>query len=366
MVIRDQHLHRIDDRSGTLAVLDCGDLFRADIGNFNRFLTSVGLVLIAAALAVPYFYLRDTDTLRISRYQLKGLTTTGRETMEDRQRRVADFEIPVLYLAGVAGVGGIFCIFLGGKRLRTAQKNEDDDRALVRKERLEKYEVQKRSRDEIEKDRDRQAEESVEPQTSTDERRNVEREAGSPRPTSPGPAEESHEGTVEPIHIGTGSVALNRARITIGRVEETVQDALGEAHYERFRYLSEIQIVTGLRKSRRIDLDGLFESVRSVNPDVALELKVANSAVALTSRRSSLFADQVLALLTRYEEVTGRSALGWLLIVVSGDAKDLGADAALRAQDRFDDLLGGKGRCTVLGEVEIGDAPDRFRSIFGS
>ncbi|HSS33375.1 MAG TPA: hypothetical protein VLL27_08870 [Solirubrobacterales bacterium] len=96
-------------------------MLRTDTGNFNRFLTSLGLLLLLAAVLVPYFYFHDTDTLRIPVKELNGLTDVGREALETRQRREADLEVWVLGFAAVLTISGITALWLGGRRLRVAQ-----------------------------------------------------------------------------------------------------------------------------------------------------------------------------------------------------------------------------------------------------
>ena len=54
-------------------------MFRTDTGNFNRFLTSLGLLMILGALLIPYFFFHDTDTLRIPVKELRELTPVAQD-----------------------------------------------------------------------------------------------------------------------------------------------------------------------------------------------------------------------------------------------------------------------------------------------
>jgi hypothetical protein len=89
-----------------------------------------------------------------------------------------------------------------------------------------------------------------------------------------------------------------------------------------------------------------------------MELKVARNF----GGRAAPSSDQLLALVSRYEEITGREARGWLLIVLAGRSQGRARMDGTRAQ--IDELLVGLGRSTIVHSSELSDIPDRFRQLF--
>jgi hypothetical protein len=332
---------------------------RADTGNFNRFLTSIGLLLIAGALLIPYFYFRDSETLQITKAELRDLTPTAQEALERRQRRSADLEVPVLALSILLVGGGISALFFGGKRLRIAQGKEDD--AIERQARREDYEFQQLSVDEVEIKRDEQAREAVWEDKAAEPEPETKKVEG-PAPTMPTtrqPQPSAVAGGSPPRNLA--DVRYRQMREDIARIEEKTKQVLEQIQLDRFEYFSELQIVQAGGR-RRVRVDGLFRAKVASQPDITLELTVTR----IPQSRARLDADRLLAHLVRYREMTGREALGWLLIVVpegedSGDERDWS-----ELEEKYTDLLAGLGRCSTVREQDLDELPDRFTAIFGS
>jgi len=324
-------------------------VLRTDTGNFNRFLTSLGLLLLAAALLIPYFYVHDTDVLRVSRDELRGLTQTGREAIERRQRRAEDLESWVLGLAGLLALGGIGSLYLGGRRLRAAQGKEDA--AIERKARKEDVEIQRLSEAEVEKKRDEQAREVAE-ESTVDE---------APRSTVPiQPAPQRAEETAIAPHAPSPSESLAQNRAAIGRIEETLRRALEGQKDESFDYISEAKLVAG---SQQLRIDGLFRSRKPARPDVLLELRV-NRRSRNMRVRSRQFADTALALLMRYRALTERNANVWVLIVVPEEEEELPVDERRQLEDWLNQSLVTEGVGTIISERDLPSLPGRFHELF--
>lgn len=328
---------------------------RADTGNFNRFLTSIGLLLIAAALLIPYFYFRDNDSLQATRTELRELTPTAREAIERRQRRSVDLETPVLVFSVLLFGGGIAALFFGGKRLRIAQRKEDD--AIERQARKEDYEFQQLSADEVEVKRDEQAREAVRESKVAElgpKEKEWTRTAAAPQRQRPsGPV---IEGSVR----NPADVRYQQMRQEIARIEERTKQLLEQLQLDRFDYFSELEIVQAGGR-RRVSVDGLFKAKVPNQPDITLELTVTR----MPQRRGPLDADRLLAHLVRYREMTGREALGWLLFVVPEEKASKEPDLVV-LEEKFGDMLAGLGRCSIVREQDLDGLPGRFTAIFGS
>jgi hypothetical protein len=329
---------------------------RADTGNFNRLLTSVGLALVAAALVVPFFFFRDTATLNITRVELNALTATGRDAFVRRQHRIADIEIPVIIFSGCLLLGGGISLFFGGKRLWLAQQKEDA--AIDRQAQRDAYEILKQSEGDIDRSRSEQAERVMtEQQIAKAVAEDLGDWSGSGTKAQ-SPTSSTDEAPPAYLTMRDNMASLRRE---LGDFEDRVQAVMSEAVYRRYRFSREVQIVPNGRHG--IALDGLFQARDPGLPDVALELKLSAGPLGGFASRSTAYVDQLISRLSQYKDVTGKEALGWLLVVLK-EGSDPRPAKVREVQQRINDLLGEYGRCTFLSEAELDDAPNRFRRNF--
>lgn len=334
-------------------------MFRTDTGNFNRFLTSIGLLLLAAALLIPYFYFRDPEVLRTSRAELRALTPVARDALDRRQHRSADLEIPVLVFSILLAGGGAAAIFFGGKRLRVAQRKEDE--AIERKARREDYEFQQMSVVEVEVRRDELAREAVRESQAVESESDAEGDEGLTVPKAkdrqaPAPAVPKRTRPRNPA-----DVRYQEMRREIARIEEKVKRVLEQMQLDRFDYFSELEIVQAGGR-RRLSVDGLFQAQAPNQPDIALGLSVSR----FPQRRSSIDTDQLLARIARYRDLTGRDALGWLLLIIPKDDAETKEPDWAELEKKYEDLLAGLGRCSIVREQDLDKLPSRFSAVFGS
>ena len=317
-------------------------MLRTDTNNFNRFITSVGLLLLIAAMLVPYFYFHDTDVLRISQKELRGLTPVGRDALEGRQRRSADFEVPVLILGGALAIGGLAALWIGGRRLRAAQGKEDE--ALDRQAKRDEVEIQQLSESEVEEKRKAEARESApeaigEPAGAD----RIPRDDAHPRPSTPGRAHDMTKGWE-----------------AITRIQSAVQEAFAAAGPDEYDFRQEVKVMS---RSQQVQLDGIFRAPSRDDRDVILELKVTRQSRILSKLiRSS--ADQLIAQITRYRDISGRDAVGWLLVVIPADVEELDLPERRRLEDRITGSLANHGKGAIVREQDIADLPKRFADLF--
>lgn len=316
-------------------------MFRTDTGNFNRFLTSLGLLLFLGALLVPYFYLHDTETLRIPVHELNGLTDAGRDALETRQQRQADLEVPVLVFASLLALCGIAAVWLGGRRLRVAQVKEDA--AIDRKAKRDDVEIEQMSQSEVEEKREVQAREA------TDEEDRDASQKSSPEPSAP------------PVPTrNLADVRYREIRDAIRRAEETLRSTFEAMDLDSYEFLYEVKTS---RASQQLQLDGLFRATKRTQKDVLLELKVIRQSPVMRVRTRQ-FADTVLALVARYQRLTKRRAVGWLVVLVPQEAESPTADERSRAEEQLNDSLVNMASATFIHESEIATLPERFLELF--
>lgn len=314
-------------------------MLRPDTGNFNRFLTSLGLLLLAAALIVPYFYFQNTETLRIPAAELRELTKTGRETLEGRQDAIETLETWVVGFSVGLGVVGLGLLIFGGRRLRHAQASEEEEDEL-RKTRA-RAEIRRMSPEQVEDKRDAQAREEL-----------VEPEEAAPPATRP-PAQPRDESGLRNL----GDVRYRQRRDAIARIEAKAVQIFDTAKFESHAFFGNIMVSAAGGDS--LELDGLFEARDvDVHRDVVMELKLA------PVKRGQIYTESLFAAIARYRAITERQAFGWLVLVVPAEEPADG-DTAITAA-RLTNRLAPAGLATVIQEQELDELPTRFQSIVAS
>jgi septum formation inhibitor MinC len=312
-------------------------VLRTDTGNFNRFLTSLGLVLLLGALLVPYFFFHDTETLRISAHEFKTLTPVAREALSSRQKRERDLEVPVLVFALALAMGGAGSLYFGGRRLRLAQVKEDE--AVDRQARKDDFEIQQMSNSEVEEKRDEQARESVQA------------EASRQRESPAGPE-------VQPQKLRAPTIEETRKEMR--RIEGQIREMFEAAEFPAHEFLYEVKTV---RSGQQVRLDGLFRSRNRDGTDVILTLKVGRQGRMIRSLVRN-YTDDALGRLTRYRLLSKRQATSWLVIVVPNDVPALELEDRRRLEDQVNASLLGAGLGTIIGEAEVASLPKKFEQLF--
>jgi hypothetical protein len=289
---------------------------RPETGSFNRLITSLGLLCLAAALVIPYFYYRSTDVLEIERTELELLTHTARNSIESRQTHIADIQPYVLPLAGVLVVGGILFLIWGGLRLRGAQ-DLDDREAIARA-----ITAEAGLRDLTPEEQENKLVEEVAPE--------------------PPPLQDNEE---------TRRREEQRKRVeTARRIEKAVSEALSGTQLEGYRFRPQVAV-------GRLKLDGLFLAEAADRPDVLLEIKVGSRFI------HPMIRDRILAGTARYQAERDRPCRAWLLLVLPDDAESVqGRDEEeIRAlKERLNRDMSPAGVASVVPESDI----PRLQQIF--
>ncbi len=306
-------------------------MLRTDTGNFNRFLTSLGLVLLAAALVIPYFYFRNTEILSIPDAELREMTETGRTALSDRQDAITSLEPWVVGGAILLALGGGVLLVAGGLRLKSAQESEDEET-------------------ELRKDRARLELSEMSP---------AERAAQVAEKASDEIEQERSEAPVVKAGRPPGSWA--RSEKTIARISERVNVAFQRKDLSGHTFQSQVRIGTA---SHAIRLDGVFESTHDGDPDVLLETRVASTPRIILKVARSV-ANDLIAKLTRYQAMTTRPARVWLVYVLRVEpSPDDDPQSLSHAKEILRDAVSPFGDATVITEAEIDQLPELFAETF--
>lgn len=335
-------------------------MLRADTGNFNRLLASLGVGLLIAAAVIPYFFFRDTGVLLIPRRQLFGLTRTAREAIEARQHVLSDLEIGIAMLSGLLLVGGIVLLVVSARRLLVIQGKEDEKLELTTKR--EGVELQQLNPDELNAKRDEEAKEAtVEPASEQADL------VAPTTPSIPDMQETTSSRAPSPVQevrpAETADERYRRNRAAIVRIEETVVRTLKPARFRNYRYLADVKVVDEGER-QQVNLDGLFRALADGRDDVVLLLKIAPSRQLGVRRRIREYTETLLATIVRYEAITGRSASGWLALVQPDDFESTDFDPEV-IQRTLEGELSGLARSSLIKEAELGQSlPSLFEAFY--
>jgi hypothetical protein len=309
---------------------------RPDTGSFNRLLTSVGLLLLAAALVIPYFYFQVNDTLRITRDELAALTTTGRESIEGRQGDIAAVQPYVLPGSAILILAGSSLLVWGGIRLRGAQDRDDREA----KARVTMAEAGVRDLTPAEKE-EKIAEDATGAQA----------EAETERTRKPGVADRPSAWQASP---GSRLKQTQEQRLEDARrVEGKIGSAFADAKLDHHIFRPQVAVAD-------LKLDGLFISESPSRPDILLEVRVGIPILPQP------IADRALARMVHYEAERRRACRPWLVVVVPTQEQDdpnRGAKRIDLNHKRLDNLLKPVGAATVILESEIEKLPKAFEAI---
>jgi hypothetical protein len=322
---------------------------RPDTGNFNRFLTSLGLLMLGASLVIPYFYFRNTEILVIPAAELHDLTPRGRSAILSRQDAIAAFEPWVVGLAAFLALAGLVLLVVGALRLRSAQVMEDEESALRRKRaRLEVEEMSPAEQEQtkVEKAKTEVAEEGMV-------------QAPEPSPRAATESEPPAEGAAPVIRPDWRTSWSSRVAV-ISRISDRVNEALRDLETPPYEFKWQVRIGSAGDELR---LDGLFESQMFERPDVVLSNRLmADPTVARKNARN--LANDMIATLSRYEALTRRRAQGWIINVLPEESGvEMNADLS-QAFDPLRRALAGFGYVTVIREAELDSLPVIFRQNF--
>lgn len=106
---------------------------RTEYGHFYKWVTSIGLALIIASVAVPWFIHQSLGNLAIPAQDLVRLTETAREVVEKRQNELAFVQTLEPWLFAFLLASGLLVTYRGlvGWKLRQDKLDEGEDVELA-------------------------------------------------------------------------------------------------------------------------------------------------------------------------------------------------------------------------------------------
>jgi hypothetical protein len=305
---------------------------RPDTASFNRLLTSLGLLALAGALVIPYFFYRSTNTLRIDRAELARLTEQARGVIEARQSDVSGVQPYVLPTSAALIVIGICFLIWGGRRLHGAQQRDDREalaRTLAAEEGVRELTHQEK-------------EVKIEEEVADD----AAGQAARGRFASAREDDSATDQQKEPVYQPPIEDRVNAAR----RIEDKVTSTLAEADIPG--YIFRPQVAVG-----RLRLDGLFLSTDPSDEDILLDVRVGSFVPGRA------LSDRILGRKSRYEAERHRICRPWL-VAVFPDAEAKTTFAKIDGTHRrLKENLAPLGWATVVREGEIWSLPAIFDGL---
>ncbi|QYI99174.1 hypothetical protein K0028_04440 [Curtobacterium flaccumfaciens pv. flaccumfaciens] len=113
-------------------------MFRPDFGHLYKYISSVGLALLAAAIVLPWFVLQANEPFLIKTSALKQLTSEAQSAIEDRQHLLSEVQGWMLWISlllGLVGIGLIGWGFVGWRRQQ--RRHEDSEEEDLKRKRLD-------------------------------------------------------------------------------------------------------------------------------------------------------------------------------------------------------------------------------------
>ena len=322
-------------------------MLRADTGNYNRFLTSLGLALLAASALILYFFFHSTETLLVPLKTLNTLTPTGQDALEARQHALVTLEPLVICISILFALIGIGFLVRGGTRLRLAQVSDEEEGEL-RKTRA-RAEIRQLSPEQLADKHDQEARETI---------------TAPPDPPFPLPAiadeiDPAEQQAEKGLTRNAGDVRYRERRDAITRIEEEISNVLGTADFPNHSFYPNVEVFSR-RLQSLLELDGLFEATDSdADRDVVLEVKLWPGPASL--HHVLRYPNAILATVAKYQVMTARPAVGWLLIVISRDYWNLEGVAGM--EERLAGIASPAATVSLIREEDLPELYKRFRDL---
>lgn len=96
-----------------------------EFGNLYKFVASIGLVLVVAAIVVPWLFAQSAEVLTIPADDLMAVTAGAQETLLQRQRAIAWVQVALPWVSGAMLLGGAGLLWWALARWRQSQELQD-------------------------------------------------------------------------------------------------------------------------------------------------------------------------------------------------------------------------------------------------
>lgn len=107
---------------------------KIEYGDINKFLVSIGLVLLGLAILSPYLYLTQDFGIYIEKEQFMKLQKPVQEIITDKQNKVQTLQSLFYWIPGILSISGLTCLIIGLSRWikRQAKIDEKFDKEIAK------------------------------------------------------------------------------------------------------------------------------------------------------------------------------------------------------------------------------------------
>jgi hypothetical protein len=271
---------------------------RAEYGHFYKWLTSIGLALIAAAAALPWFVHQAADALTIPSAELETYTETARRVLESRQEELELTQLLLPWMVVLLVTLGVAASYFGllGWKARQDKVDQSEDIDLAKKLL------------EIEQVPDSESEAMLKSEVLEDEAASV------------GSANEQPGAAVEPNRVAERMADLKR-------LEERASVLLAESFDTTHDVVSRVRVTTSV--GVRIQVDAVAQDSSGVWGAIIQDtIRISNATLARSRVRDALqrlaYASHDISpsLLPTGDSPVEVRATGLLLVVLDGETAD--------------------------------------------
>ena len=302
---------------------------KPSFGSFYKFVVSVGLVLLALALAAPVLLLREPFDFLVSTTELEQLTDVAQQAIDERQSYGLTLARALPAISVVLGIAGFGLTSWGLFRWWKRQAVQDalEDTSLIRAQ----AEVRSLTQDEVDAQREIEADEVL-----------TESESDSDPPEDVQPAQDVRRNLIDRMTGIESQVTMGLKQLSDYRAEVQVAVEAGRIH-------------------ERIDL--LLLAQRFERPDLLVEIKYSTSLKTLRNRLRELGAGLERARML-YQKSSGRSAHGLGLVVLPEEIFDRRAAELLASANEENVLLRQRVKLKLLSETSLAQmTPEDWASL---
>jgi hypothetical protein len=126
---------------------------KIEFADINKFLSSIGIIFIAAAFFLPWFINQNSSLIVIEKSKIDSSSCTGKRIIQNQQEYLLFISEHLYFIAGCLIILGLFFLFVGIYRWRERQnvidEKQDEELKAIKQQNISKEEKQELIENEI-------------------------------------------------------------------------------------------------------------------------------------------------------------------------------------------------------------------------
>ncbi|SEB86588.1 hypothetical protein SAMN04489761_1996 [Tenacibaculum sp. MAR_2009_124] len=274
---------------------------KIDFGDINKFLVSIGLVLIALAIMTPYFYLKEDFGLYIDKEEVLKFEEPIKEIITNKQYQVSKIQKIIPWTSLILLLLGLISSYIGLKRWFKRQSKID-----------EKFDKEIKKLDlEIE---------TLSPEEKIEKAKKEVQEIEL--------AEQLESDSKTTSQTTTTTTTRSESYLNYMRIEQSIYKLFKNLKSPNFDIHSEQKL------GNRFYIDLLLKAKNKKFSDRIIEIKYFRNQLPISSIQKSIY--QLNTYISYYKENTNKQVIPILLIVYKKD--NINSERLLRSQNRVSEF----------------------------